>query len=82
MRQKTVIKKLLESVTDTKRNRSLLQSVSGITKCGRLLWQISSVITKCDNYYKVRRNLHVRNFGMYEIAKKRERKFSIFQALN
>ena len=40
MRQKTVITKLLQSVT------SLLQNVSGIKKCDRLLLQSSSRITE------------------------------------
>ena len=71
MRQKTVITKFLQSVTDvyykvrqvlqsasgiTKCDRLLLQSASGITKCDRLLLQSASGITKCDSYYKVRRN--------------------------
>ena len=34
----------------------LLQSVSGITNCNRLLLQSASGIAKCDSYYKVRRN--------------------------
>ena len=71
MKQKTVIKKLLKSVTEvyykvrqvlqsasgiTKCVRLLLQSAPGITKCNRLLLQSASGITKCDSYYKVRRN--------------------------
>ena len=69
MRQKTVITKLLPSVTEvyykvrqvlqgmsgiTKCDRLLLQSASGITKCDRLLLQSTSGITNCDSYYKVR----------------------------
>ena len=43
MRQKTVITKLLQSVTEVYyKVRQVLQSASGITKC--------------DSYYKVRRN--------------------------
>ena len=71
MRQKTVITKLLQSVTEVyykvrqvlqsesgmaKYDRLLLQCASGITKSDRLLLQSASGITKCDNYYKVRRN--------------------------
>ena len=57
MRQKTVIAKLLKSVTeDYYKVRQVLQSASGITKCDRLLLQSASGITKCDSYYKVRRN--------------------------
>ena len=71
MRQKTVITKLLQSVTEvyyklrqvlqsasgiTKCDRLLLQSASGITKCDRLLLQSASGVTKCDSCYKVRRN--------------------------
>ena len=71
MIQKTVITKLLQSVTKvyykvrqvlqstsgiTKCNRLLLHSASGITKCDRLLLQSVSGITKCDSYYTVRRN--------------------------
>ena len=72
MRQKTVITKLLQSVTEvyykvrrqvlqsasgiTKCYRLLLQSASGTIKCDRLLLQSASGITKCDSYSKVRRN--------------------------
>ena len=57
MRQKTVITKLLQSVTEVYyKARHVLQSVSEITKCDRLLLQSASGITKCDSYYKVRRN--------------------------
>ena len=64
MRQKTVIAKLIQSVTEvyykvgqvlqsasgsTKCDRLLLQSVSGITKCDGLLLQSASGITKCDS---------------------------------
>ena len=70
-RDKTVISKLLQSVTEvyykvgqvlqsgsgiTKCDRMLLQSASGITKCDRMLLQSVSGITKCDSYYKMRRN--------------------------
>ena len=71
MRQKRVITKLIQSVTEvyykvrqvlqsssgiTKCDRLLLQSASGITKCDRLLLQSASGTTKCESYYKVRRN--------------------------
>ena len=71
MRQKTVITKLLQSVTEvcnkvrqalqsvsgiTNCDRLLLQSASGITKCDRMLLQSALGITKCYSYYKVRRN--------------------------
>ena len=57
MRQKTIITKLLQSVTEIYyKRRQVLQSVSGITKCDRLLLQSASGITKCDSYYEVRRN--------------------------
>ena len=57
MRQKTIITKLLQSMTEVYyKVRQVLQSVSGIPKCDRLLLQSVSVITKCDSYYKVRRN--------------------------
>ena len=57
MRQKTVIKSLLQSVTEVYyKVRLELQSASGITKCDRLLLQNVSGITRCDSSYKVRRN--------------------------
>ena len=71
MTQKTVITKLLQSVTEvyykvrqvlqsafgiTKCDKLLLQSASVITKCDRLLLQSASAITKYDSYYKVRHN--------------------------
>ena len=71
IRQKTVIRKLLQRVTEVyyKVHRVLqsvteayykvcqvLQSASGITKYDRLLLQSASGITKCDSYYIVRRN--------------------------
>lgn len=34
----------------------LLKSAPGATKCGWLLLQSASVITKSDSYYKVKRN--------------------------
>ena len=47
----------LQSVSGiTKCDRLLLQRASGVTKCDRLLLQSASGITKCDSYYKVRRN--------------------------
>ena len=71
MRQKAVIVKLLQSVTEayykvhqvlqsaldiTKCDRLLLQSGSGIKKCDKLLSESASGITKCNSFYKVRRN--------------------------
>ena len=57
MRQKTIITKLLQSVTEVYyKVRQVLQRASDIPKCDRLLLQSVSVITKCDSYYKVRRN--------------------------
>ena len=57
MRQKTVITKLLQSVTEVYyKVRQVLQRASGITKGDRLLLQSVSGITKSDSYYKVRRN--------------------------
>ena len=54
MRQKTVITKSLQSVTEVYyKVCQVLQSASGITKCDRLLLQSVSGITKCDSYYKV-----------------------------
>ena len=67
MRQKTIIKNLLQSETGVyhkvrlgiaKYDRSLLQSASDITKCNRLLLQSASGITKCDSYKRVRRNIN------------------------
>ena len=55
MRQKTVIKNLLQ-----KCDRGLLQSASGIAKCDRMLLQCASGITKCGSYYKMRRNCPVK----------------------
>ena len=53
MRQKTVITKLLQSVTAVYyKVRQVLQSATGITKCDRLLLQS---VTGC--YYKVRQVL-------------------------
>ena len=53
MRQKIVIKNLLQSVTEVYyKLRQVLQGVSGITKCDRLLLQS---VTGC--YYKVRQVL-------------------------
>ena len=61
MRQKTVITKLLQSVTEVYyKVRQLLQSASGITKCDRLLQSASGII-KCASYYKVRRNTTNKN---------------------
>ena len=55
--QKTVITKLLQSVTEVYyKVRQVLQSASGITKWDRLLLQSVSGITNCDSYYKVRHN--------------------------
>ena len=57
MRQKTIITKLLQCVTEVYYNvRQVLQSALGITKCDRLLLQSASGITKCNSYYKVGRN--------------------------
>ena len=57
MIQKTVITKLLQSVTEVYyKVRQVLRSASGITRCDRLLLQSASGIIKCDSYYKVRRN--------------------------
>ena len=57
MRQKTVITKLLQSVTEVYyKVHQVLQSAAGIIKCDRLLLQSASGIRKCDSYYKVRRN--------------------------
>ena len=71
MRQKEVVTKLLQSVTEVyykvrqvlqsvtevyHKVRQVLQSASGVTKCDRLLLQSASGITMCDSYYKVRRN--------------------------
>ena len=58
MRQKKVIKNLLQSVTKVYYEvRQVLQSASGITMCDRLLLQSASGIRKCDSYYKGRRNI-------------------------
>ena len=54
MRQKTIITKLLQNLTEVYyKVRQVLQSGSGITKCDRLLLQSASGITKCARYYKV-----------------------------
>ena len=51
MRQKTIFKNLLESVTEVYyKVRQVLQSVSGITKCDRLLLLSAPGITKCEKY--------------------------------
>ena len=56
MRQKTVIRKLLQSVTEVYyKMRHVLQSASCTTKCDALSLQSASGITKCRNYYKVTR---------------------------
>ena len=52
--------KMRQSNFIAKCDRLLLQSVSVITKCDRLL-QSASGITKCDSYYKVRRNISTFN---------------------
>ena len=53
MRQKTIITKLLQSVTEVYyKMRQVLQSASGITKCDRLLLQS---VSGC--YYKARQVL-------------------------
>ena len=44
---------LLQGVTIQLRS---LFDIFHITKCGRLLFQSASGITKCDTYYKARRN--------------------------
>ena len=55
MIEKTVITKLLQSVTEVYyKMRQVLQSASSITKCDTLLLQSALGITKCDSYYKVR----------------------------
>ena len=64
MRQKIVITKLLQSVTQVYYKVSqVLQSVTDcyykvcqVLQSVRLLLQSASGITKCDSYYKVRRN--------------------------
>ena len=64
MRQKIVITKLLQSVTQVYyKVCQVLQSVTDcyykvcqILQSVRLLLQSASGITKCDSYYKVRRN--------------------------
>ena len=52
MRDKTIITKLLQSVTEVYyKARYVLQSASDITKCDRLLLQsASSGITKYDSF--------------------------------
>ena len=68
MRQKTVITKLLQSVTEVYyKVCQVLQSASGITKCDRLLLQSASGITKCDSYYKVRRNSFQRRTKLFAL---------------
>ena len=77
MTQKTVITKLLQSVTEvyykvrqvlqsasgiTKCDGLLLKSASGITKCDRLLLESASGITKFESYCKVRCNTILPNF--------------------
>ena len=64
MRQKIVITKLLQSVTQV--YYKVCQVLQSVTDCYykvcqvlqsvRLLLQSASGITKCDSYYKVRRN--------------------------
>ena len=88
MRQKAVITKLLQLVTEVYSEvRLVLQSVaevyykmcqvlqsgSGITKCDRLLLQNASAITKCDSYYKVRRNTPSFFTTFSERGRKKER---------
>ena len=47
MRQKTVITKVLQIMTEVYyKMRQVLQSALGITRCDRLLLQSASVITK------------------------------------
>ena len=57
MRQKIIITMLLQSLTDVYyKVRQVLQSV---TDCYYKVHQVNvwqAVITKCDNFYKVRRN--------------------------
>ena len=49
MRQKTVITKVLQIMTEVYyKMRQVLQSALGITRCDRLLLQSASVITKWD----------------------------------
>ena len=66
----------------TMRDRLLLQSTSGSTKCDRLLLQSALGIKKCDSYYKVRRNtspvqkFNLRNvFNRFQISKSFHSKF-------
>ena len=42
----------------TKCGRLLLQSASGITKRDRFYYKVRQILTKCDSYYKVRRKSH------------------------
>ena len=80
MRQKTVIKNLLQSVTKVYykvrqvlhsvidcyyKVRQVLQSASGITKYDRLLLQSASGITKCGSYYKVRCNTYLPTYRQH-----------------
>ena len=49
MREKTVITKLLQTVTEVYyKMHQVLQSAWGIKMCDRLLLQSASGITKCD----------------------------------
>ena len=55
VRQKTVVKKFLQSVTEVYyKVHQVLESASGITRCVWLILQSASGITKYDSYYKVR----------------------------
>ena len=55
VRQKTVVKKLSQSVTEVYfKVHQVLQSASGVTRCVWLILQSASGITKYDSYYKVR----------------------------
>ena len=57
MRQKTIITKLLQSVTEVYyKVRQVLQSVTDCYYKVRQVLQSVPGITKCDSYYKVWRN--------------------------
>ena len=59
MRQKTVIKNLLQSITEVYyKVRQVLQSTSGITKCDRLNYKVRQVLQSVTGCYdKVRQVL-------------------------
>ena len=70
MRKKIVITKLLQSLTEVYYEMcQVLQSASVIKKHDSLLLQAVSGVTKCDDYFQVRRNTFTQSNSMRAVLK-------------